>query len=110
MGEDMSILTRTRYRTESRSDPESWPLERKVALVLEGLRGERPIAAICREAGISTSRFYQWRDRFIKAGGAGIARTEVEACKLQERIHELEAENAALRAEKEILKSVAIED
>ncbi len=106
----MSSMAMTHGGARSDSDPQSWPLERKVALVLEGLRGFRPVAVLCREAGISTSRYYQWRERFLQAGRKGLAQTQVEPEKLEERIHELEAENATLRTEKEILLSAAIED
>ncbi len=106
----MAMLAQTLEGVAPRSDPQSWPLERKVALVLEGLRGFRPIAVLCREAGIPTSRYYQWRDRFLQAGRNGLAQSETERRKLEERIHQLEAENATLRTEKDIFMSIAIED
>ncbi len=88
----------------------AWPVERQVALVLEGLRGHRPITEICREVGIPTSRYYHWRDRFLQAGRKGLASAEIEPRRLEERIRKLEAENASLRVEKEILQSVCLED
>ena len=42
--------------------------EEKVAIVLEGLRGDVELSAVCRRHGISPSLFYQWRDKLIKAG------------------------------------------
>ncbi len=93
-----------------RTDPQSWPLERKVALVLEGLRGFRPVTVLCREAGVPTSRYYQWRERFLEAGRDGLAQSEVDRRKLEERVRALEVENATLRTEKEIFQSVCIDD
>ncbi len=106
----MARYLRPEETAVSVSDPCAWTLERKVALVLEGMRGFRPVAVMCREAGIPTSRFYQWRDRFLEEGREGLARSEVERGGLEERIHQLEAENTRLRVEKEILLSAAIED
>src|SRR5512146_3164894 len=85
-----------------RDDPQSWPMDRKVALVLEGLRGHGPIRQLCREMGIPTSRYYQWRSRFIQAGRSGLDQPEAERRKLEERVQTLEAENATLRVEKEL--------
>lgn len=42
--------------------------EEKIAIVLEGLRGEESIAAICRREGITTSLFYSWSKSFMEAG------------------------------------------
>ena len=38
--------------------------EFKLATVMEGIRGEKPIAQICREGNISDSLYYKWRDLF----------------------------------------------
>ncbi len=73
-------------------DAQAWPLDRKVALVLEGLRGFRPITEICREVGIPTARYYQWRDLFLRAGASGLAQSESERRKLEKRVQQLEAD------------------
>ena len=36
-----------------------WPVDRKINLVIEGLRRQRPVAQLCREAGISTAHYYR---------------------------------------------------
>ena len=38
----------------------------KLAIVLEGLRGDTEVSAVCRRHGISSNRFYKWRDRVFK--------------------------------------------
>ena len=38
--------------------------ETKMAVVLEGLRGESSVAHICRKYQISESLYYRWRDKF----------------------------------------------
>jgi len=39
-----------------------WTVEEKMAIVLEGLRGQKTLAEICREHGIGQALFYHWRD------------------------------------------------
>ncbi len=106
----MSANVQDPQATLGRSDPQSWSADQKMRVVLEGLRGRRPVAQICREVGISTSRYYQWRDQFLQAGRRGFIRSELECQKLEERVQQLQVENAALHVEKEILQGAAIED
>jgi transposase len=42
--------------------------EDKIRIVLEGLRGEDSIAAICRREGIAESLYYSWSKEFLEAG------------------------------------------
>jgi transposase len=42
--------------------------EEKIKIVLEGLRGEETIAAICRKHGIHTNNYFKWSKEFIEAG------------------------------------------
>ncbi len=50
-----------------------WTSEEKMAIVLEGLKGQKSVAEICREHQISQTLFYRWRDRFLEAGQKGLA-------------------------------------
>ena len=45
-----------------------WSGEEKLAIVLEGLKGKRAAADICREHQISQTLFYRWRDKFLEGG------------------------------------------
>lgn len=38
--------------------------EFKLDTVMEGLRGEKSIAQVCRERGITESLYFKWRDLF----------------------------------------------
>ena len=50
-----------------------WPAEEKICIVLEGLRGEEPIAALCRREGIAESLYYNWSKEFLEAGKKRLA-------------------------------------
>ena len=42
--------------------------EEKIRIILEGLRGEESIAAICRREGIHPNLYYNWSKSFLEAG------------------------------------------
>ena len=42
--------------------------EEKIRIVLDGLRGEESIAALCRKEGIPTNLYYRWGKDFLEAG------------------------------------------
>jgi len=42
--------------------------EEKIRIILEGLKGEDSIAAICRREGIAPSLYYKWSKTFLQAG------------------------------------------
>jgi transposase len=42
--------------------------EEKIRFVLEGLKGEDSIAAICRREGMAASLYYKWSKTFLQAG------------------------------------------
>jgi len=39
---------------------------KKMAIVLEGLKGVKSVAEICREQKISQVLYYRWRDKFLE--------------------------------------------
>lgn len=47
--------------------------EDKIRVVLDGLRGEDSIAAICRREGIAESLYYSWSKEFLEAGKKRLA-------------------------------------
>ena len=57
-----------------------------VALLQEAERGEKTVAALCKDKGISEATFYAWRKKF-----GGLQTRDVQ------RLRELEKENARLK-------------
>lgn len=51
-----------------------WTAEEKLAIVLEGIKGAKPVAEICREHRLVQTQYYQWRDRFLEGGYAATPR------------------------------------
>ncbi|WP_447972814.1 transposase [Nitrospira sp. Kam-Ns4a] len=45
-----------------------WTAEEQRAIVLEGIKGTKPVAEICREHQIAQTPYDQWRDRFLEGG------------------------------------------
>ena len=41
--------------------------EEKIRIVLEGLRGEESIAALCRREGLNPNLYYRWSKEFLEA-------------------------------------------
>src|SRR5271154_3881686 len=54
---DIRRITRKQYGAEE-----------KIRIVLDGLRGEESIAALCRREGIAESLYYNWSKEFLEAG------------------------------------------
>jgi transposase len=59
---DIRRVTRKQYSAEE-----------KIRTVLEGLRGEESIAALCRREGIAESLYYNWSKEFLEAGKKRLA-------------------------------------
>ena len=59
---DIRRKTRRRHSTEE-----------KIRIVIEGLRGEESIAALCRREGIAESLYYSWSKEFLEAGKKRLA-------------------------------------
>jgi transposase-like protein len=46
----------------------TWTAEEKLAIVLAGIKGTKPVAEICREHQIAQTQYSQWRDRSLEGG------------------------------------------
>ena len=64
--------------------------------MLEGLRGEESIAALCRREGIATSLCYSWSKEFLEAGKKRLAGDTARQAKSPE-VKDLRAEASALK-------------
>ena len=58
-----SVIREIRRKTRKK-----YSAEEKIRIVLEGLKGEDSIAAICRREGIVPNLYYRWSKDFLEAG------------------------------------------
>ena len=79
--------------------------EDKIRIVLEGLRGEDSIAALCRREGIAESLYYSWSKEFLEAGKRRLAGDTARAATTDE-VKVLRDEARAL---KEVVAEQALE-
>ena len=79
--------------------------EDKFRIVLEGLRGEDTIAALCRREAIAESLYYAWSKEFLEAGKRRLAGDTARAATTDE-VKELRQEARAL---KEVVAEQALE-
>ena len=84
-----------------RATRKHYSAEEKIRIVLEGLRGEESIAALCRREGIAESLYYNWSKEFLEAGKKRLAGDTARAATSDEVRH--------LRREARDLKEVVAE-
>jgi transposase-like protein len=90
-------MAKRRYRTFS--------ADFKLDTVMEGFRGEKSIAQICRERDIKDVLYYKWRDTFLENAAKIYSDTrDLEQQRLEDRIVELERMIGQLTMENDILK------
>ena len=75
--------------------------EEKIRIVLDGLRGERSIAELCRQEGIAEGLYYSWSKEFLEAGKRRLAGDTARAATSDEV--------KSLRREAQNLKEVVAE-
>ena len=42
-----------------------WTADEKLAIVLEGLKGDRSILEICKSHEITPAQYYRWKEKFL---------------------------------------------
>ena len=90
--------------------------EEKIRIVLEGLRGEKSIAELCRQEGIAQSLYYSWSKEFLEAGKQRLAgdtarsATTSEVKDLRRQAQELKEVVAEQALELRLLKKSMIAD
>jgi transposase len=62
-----------KVREIRRKTRRKYSAEEKIRIVLEGLRGEDSIAALCRREGIAPNLYYSWSKEFLEAGKGRLA-------------------------------------
>ena len=80
--------------------------EEKIRIVLEGLRGEDSIAALCRREGIAESLYYSWSKEFLEAGKRRLTGDTARAATSDE-VKDLRREASAL---KEVVAELTLEN
>ena len=70
--------------------------EEKIRIVLDGLRGEYPIADLCRREGINNNLYYRWSKDFLEAGKRRLSGDTVREASTDEVV-DLKKENANLK-------------
>ena len=70
--------------------------EEKIRIILEGLKGEDSIAAICRREGIAPSLYYKWSKTFLEAGKQRLKGDTIREANSDE-VTEIRKENEQLK-------------
>ena len=89
-----------------RKTRKQYSAEEKIRIVLEGLRGEESIAALCRREGIAESLYYSWSKEFLGAGKKRLAGDTAR----QATSNEVKALRAEARDLKEALAEQMLEN
>jgi len=99
-----------------RKTRKQYSAEEKIRIVLEGLRGEESIAALCRREGIAESLYYSWSKEFLEAGKRRLAgdtarqATSGEVKDLKREMRDMKELVAELSLENRLLKKSMIAD
>lgn len=86
------------------------PLKRGTDLVLKGLCGRDPAAELGRKTGLSPTIYSRRRTQLMNAARTGPARPEAKYHALEERLKQLEEENARLRMDARIFRDLCAID
>lgn len=70
--------------------------EEKIRIVLEGLRGQIPVAELCRRESIAPTVYYKWSKAFLEAGKNGLT-LETRRDATTDEVKRLRDENADLK-------------
>jgi len=87
-----SVVREIRRKTRKK-----YTAEEKIRIVLEGLRGEESINAICRKEGINPNLYYRWSKDFLEAGKKRLKGDIIRKATSSE-VDELKKENDQFKA------------
>ncbi len=85
------LIQTVRRRTKAK-----YAADDKIRIILEGLRGDHPVAELCRREGLSANVYYVWLKEFMEAGKARLKGEATRGATSGEVI-ELRRQNEALR-------------
>ena len=86
-----SVVREIKRKTRRKFNPEE-----RIRIMLEGLKGEDSIAAICRREGIAPSLYYKWSKSFLEAGKQRLKGDTMREANSDE-VGELRKENEQLK-------------
>ncbi len=99
-----------------RKTRKQYSAEEKIRIILDGLRGEDSVAALCRREGIAESLYYSWSKEFLEAGKKRLAgdtarqTTSGEVKDLKREMRDMKELVAELSLENRLLKKSMIGD
>ena len=70
--------------------------DEKIRIVIEGLRGEIPITALCRREKIAPTQYYKWSKQFLEAGKNSLTR-ETSRNASDDEVKDLRQQNEQLK-------------
>jgi transposase len=73
-----------------------FPAEKKIRIVLDGIRGELAVSELCRREGIHPTIYYKWLKDFMEAG-KGRLRGDTKREATTEEVRQVGEENARLK-------------
>jgi len=85
------VVREIKRKTRRKFNPEE-----RIRIILEGLKGEDSIAAICRREGIAPSLYYKWSKSFLEAGKQRLKGDTMREANSDE-VSELRKENEQLK-------------
>ena len=91
MTNPQDVVKQVRKYTRRKFNPDE-----KIRIVLEGLRGDVPIADLCRREGIASAVYYKWSKEFLEAGKNGLTRASLRNATTEE-VKNLKDENGDLK-------------
>ena len=103
-------------RNIRRRTRKQYSAEKKIRIVLSGLRGEDSIAELCRREGIAESLYYSWSKEFLEAGRKRLSgdtarqASSGEVKDLRREMHDLKEALAEQVLENRLLKKSMIGD
>ena len=82
---------------------------KKIQIVLEGLRGEASVSDICRREGLAKPTYYTWSKAFLEGGKNGLT-LDTKRNATSDEVKNLREENAELRrtASEQMLENVRL--
>ena len=112
----MRSPTEKAVRDIRRKTRKQYSAEEKIRIILDGLRGEESVAALCRREGIAESLYYSWSKEFLEAGKKRLAgdtgrqATSGEVKDLKREMRDMKELVAELSLENRLLKKSMIAD